>query len=372
MRRSLGKAVILTVLLPLLGWGATYQWHLLKSPSSLHVGQSALIQYECVFEGRAEEYSIKLNLKENPLYSIRILNQQDQVFKGNRVNTFNLLITPKRSGLLDIRLDGTVEYVSAGSIDYTAHLGRDNVSQRDVIVTKTVLPPFTFDARSNTVPLVGNITMRVETDRTEVRAHEPLHMSLILSGSGSLDRFRTYELVIPGVKIFSETPQYSLEPSREGYTGEVRQEFALVADRGYTIPPVVLNIFDTALSQSKILRSDPIKVEISEGYDPLSLLDPPNIGDKAAWKRYGMYVLLIASGAILGEVGRVLWKHRPRKKAKRFWDGAKTKKELVLMLALRGEKRYDPVIAALESDSIGLREAKKKLSTLTTDKEEIV
>ncbi len=368
MKRSLGRLIVL-ILLGANGWGGEYVWHLVKSPSTLHVGESALVQYDCAFKGSAAEYSVKLNLKETPQYGIRMLSQQDRVIKGDRLNTFNLLITPKQTGRMDVRLGGTVEYVSPGSIDYTAHLGRDNVSQRDVVVTKTLLPSFGFEALPNTAALVGNITMEVRTDKTEVRAHEPLHLSLILKGSGNLDAFGSYPLQIPGVKIFSEPPQYRLEPSSQGYTGEVRQEFALVADRGYTIPPIALNVFDTAQNRAKTLRSAPFKIAISEGYDPLSLLDTPNIGDKTAWKRYGLYLSLIALGAGLGEGGRWLWRRRPRRKTKARWDGAKTAKELAVLLALSGEKRYEPIIAEVENGSIGLSEAKKKLATLTTAKE---
>ena len=59
---------------------------------------------------------------------------------------------------------------------------------------------------------------------------------------------------------------------------------------------------------------------------------------------------------------------RPRRKRKQFYDDAKTTKELVMLLALTGEKHYEPMIGELEAGSIELREAKKKLDKLTTDK----
>lgn len=368
MKRSLGRLIMLMIL-SINGWGANYAWHLVKSPSSLYVGQSGLVQYECGFEGSAAEYSIKLNLKESPLYSIRILSQQDRVLKGNRVNTFNLLITPKQAGRIDVRLDGTIEYVAPGSIDYTAHLGRDNVSQRDVIVTRTVLPPFAVDALPNAAVLVGDIAMQVRTDKTEVRAYEPLHLSLILKGSGNLDLFRPYELVIPGVKVFFEAPQYRLEPSTQGYTGEVRQEFALVADKSYAIPSITIDIFDTAAQKSKRLQSDAVAIEVAQGFERSSLLDPPQFSDWSGLARYGLYGALVIAGAVVWEVLRRLWKLRPRRRAKRFWDEAATSKELAVVLALSGDKGYEGIIAALEAGEIGLGEAKKKLSTLTTDNE---
>lgn len=367
MKRSLGRIVMLMVLVSSCGWGINYQWHLVQSPKTLQVGQSALVQYECRYEGSAAEYSIKLNLHDNPQYALRVLAQQDRVVKGNRVNTFNLLLTPKQSGHIDVHVNGEMEYVSPGSIDYTAHFGRENVSQKDVIITKTTLPPFALDAQSNTTSLIGDIMMEVRTDRIQVRAHEPLHLSVLLRGSGNLDQASGYELNISGVKIFSEAPQKQLTPSPEGVSGEVRQEFALVAEKSYVIAPIQVRVFDTAHNRIKILRSEPITIRVDEGYDPASLLDVPNI-DRSAMKRYGIYIGLILFGVMLGEAVRRLWKHRPRRKVKQFYDDAKTVKELVMLLSLSGDKEYESIIAELEAGNIVLGEAKKKLGRLSTDK----
>jgi hypothetical protein len=59
---------------------------------------------------------------------------------------------------------------------------------------------------------------------------------------------------------------------------------------------------------------------------------------------------------------RWIWKYRPRKKSKHFWDEATTPKELVTLLALSGDKRYEKIIEALEAGTIELREAKKRLT----------
>jgi hypothetical protein len=357
------------LLLPLCGWAETYHWNLLEAPKSLRVGQSALARYECLFEGSAGEYSVKLNMKETPDYAVSILREKDQVVKGKKIDTFDLLITPKRSGSIEVNLDGVVQYFPAGAIDYSAHLGRDNFSKEDSVETKTLLPSFKLIAEPNNTALIGNITLEARMDHTTVRAYEPLHLSIFIKGSGNLDRFVPYELNISGVKVFAEPPQKSLSPSKDGYSGEIRQEFALVAEKPYVIPPMRLSVFDTVHNRMKILQSAPIQVEVSEGYDISSLLDAPDLTDTSTLKRYAFYAMLIAFGVLLGEMARRLWKHRPRRKAVQFWEKAGSRKELVLMLALSGDKCYDVIIDALETNTISLSEAKKKLSTLTIEKE---
>jgi hypothetical protein len=349
-------------------WGINYRWSVLESPQSLRVGQSGVIRYTCTFEGSAAEYSTKLKLVDNPLYSTSVLSQNTRVVQGKRTDTIDLLVAPKRSGVIEVQMTADVRYTSPGAIENTV-LGRDNLSREDISEEEVSLPAVSVRSQENNAALTGNITMEARVDRTKVRSHEPLHLSIIIKGSGNLEQFIPYELNISGVRVFAEPPQKSLSPSKDGFEGEVRQEFALVAEKSYVIPPFTLNLFDTVHNQSKLLKSEPIKVEINEGYDPSSLLDTPDLSDISTLKRYGYNLLLILFGIVLGEVGRRIWKHRPRRKTAQFWERAKNTKELILILALSGDKRYETIITALESNTIRLSEAKKKLSTLTTEKE---
>jgi hypothetical protein len=80
--------------------------------------------------------------------------------------------------------------------------------------------------------------------------------------------------------------------------------------------------------------------------------------------RYTLYAGLVMAGIVLGEVARRVWKMRPRRKRKQFYDEAKTSKELVMLLALSGERAYEPIIAELEAGTLDLKEAKKRLDQI--------
>lgn len=360
MRRSLGRLLFLWLASAALVWGATYQWKVLQSPQSLRVGQSGVVRYECTFSGSAVEYSIKLNLDDNPIYHASILTEHEKVVHGKRIQTFDVLITPKISGNIDIRINAIVRVTTLEAIENTV-LGRDNVGKDDIVEEKVTLPSVTLRADENTAALTGSITLEARVDHTRVRAHEPLHLSLFVRGSGNLDRFVPYELNISGVRVFAEPPQKLISPSAAGYEGEIRQEFALVAEKSYVIAPMSLSLFDTVDNEIKILRTAPIPIEVSGGYDPSTLLDPPDLSDTATLKRYVLYGSLVMLGVVMGEGFRRLWKHRPRRRGKHFWESAKTAKELVMLLSLSGDKNYDDVVGLLESGVIGLSEAKARL-----------
>lgn len=365
MKQSLGRIIGLVMMLNTMVLGMHYQWSVLESPQSLRVGQSGVIRYACSFEGSAAEYSTKLKLIDSPQYATSILSEKSQVTKGKRTDTIDLLVTPKTSGALTMQMRATIRYTSPGAVENTV-LGRDNLSKDDIKEEEVQLPVVSIKAEENNAALTGNITMETRVDSTSVRAHEPIHLSIIIKGSGNLDKFTPYTLNISRVKIFAEPPQKLFSPSKDGFTGEIRQEFALVAEKPYVIPPVSLNVFDTAQKRPKILQSAPVSIEISEGYNPSSLLDPPDVKDFAALKQYVLYGFLVLIGMALGQGARWAWKHRPRRRKKQWWDKIKTQKELILMLALDGDKRYEKILIDLETNAINLDEAKNKLNKLTS------
>jgi hypothetical protein len=256
-----------------------------------------------------------------------------------------------------------IRHTTFASIE-DASIGRDNVRKYDFNDEKVILPSVKIISVANTADLSGEITLHVTVDKIKVRAHEPVHLSLYVRGHGNLDQFIPYDLNISGVKDFSEPAYKDISLQEDGYDGEIRQEFALVADKNYVIPSFELSVFDTNTHKVKILRSQPITIEVEKGYVAGNLLDAPNLGDTNGWKRYGIYALFIVFGGILTEASRWLWTHRPVRKNKMFWDTAKTEKELSVILSLRADTRYEKVVTQLDEGKLTLKEAKKRLNEI--------
>jgi hypothetical protein len=360
MKRNLGKIIFLWFINTTLAWGTTYQWSVIEQPTSLRVNQSGMVRYTCTYDGSASEYSIKMQFVENGNYTASILSQEDKIIQGKRIQTVNVLITPKVAGDFELKPNAIISFTSLGAVENTV-LGRDNVGKDDVVETKVSLPSVKIHADENSIALTGKMSLEAHVDQPSVRGYEPLHLTIKVKGSGNLDQFIPYELNISGVKVFAEPPLKALTASRNGFEGEIVQEFALVARESYTIPPFSLSFFDTDKKQVVTLQTKPIGIEVGEGYEPSSLLDTPKVGDTTALKQYGMYTALVVFGILLGETARWLWKHRPRRKIKYFWDEAQSSKELILLLALSGDKRYDEVIRALEEGTMSLGEGKRRL-----------
>ncbi|MFA6188999.1 MAG: BatD family protein [Sulfuricurvum sp.] len=369
MKQSLGRIGLVWLLMLGSLHAAQYEWSVLKAPKDMHVGEGAIVRYQCLFDGSAGDYTVVFKPKDSQGYKASMVTQNDHVIGEKRILQFDVLITPVVAGDVTIKLEAMIRHTSFGSIE-DASIGRDNVRKYDFNDENVVLPSINIAVIANTADLSGEITFAVEVDKLKVRSHEPVHLSLYIRGHGNLNQFIPYDLNISGVKDFSEPPYRNLSLGENGYEGEIRQEFALVAERSYVIPPFSLSVFDTKTHKNKILRSQPIVIEVAKGYAPANLLDPLALNDSGAWKRYGMYALFVLLGVVLGEAVRKIWAHRPRRKSKGFWESAATAKELSVLLSMRGESRYASIIHMLDEGTVTLSEAKNKLKEIMSTNEE--
>lgn len=365
MKPTLGNIIILLTLLFSPLWGS-YEWKLLEHPTTLRVGQSGLIHYECAFDGSASEYSIQLLLENTPQYATSLLNQHTIMVKGKRIEVFELLLTPKVEGKLTFQPTAQVRFTTLGAVENTV-LGRDNLSKEDIVNTQTHLPPLTIDTHANEVTLNGHFTLEVHTDTQTLHPYQPLHLRITIKGEGNFDALPLFDLNLSEVKQFLQSPKKSLIPSKEGFVGEVTQEFALVSSHPYTIPALHLRYFDPTTQKIITLSTLPLPITIDEaGYTPDSLLDTPLPEPKSSLLSYLVYGGFIALGVALGEAVRWLWHHRPKRRQRFFWENASDAKSLIILLSLHPEKRYDAIITALESGTMRVSDAKRVL------KEEIV
>ncbi|MDD5211380.1 MAG: BatD family protein [Sulfuricurvum sp.] len=369
MKQSLGKVLLVCVWMVVSVNAAQYQWSVLKAPKELHVGEGAIVRYQCLFENSAGDYTVEFKPKNSQQYKASMVTQDDHVRNEKRILTFDVFVTPIMSGDITVNLDALIRHTTFASIE-DASIGRDNVRKYDFNDEKAILPSVKITSMANTANLSGEVTLQVSVDKVKVRAHEPVHLSLYIRGHGNLDQFIPYDLNISGVKDFSEPAYKELTLNEDGYEGEIRQEFALVAEKSYVIPPFSLSVFDTKSHTNKVFRSQGIAIEVEKGYVADNLLDAPALSNKNAWKRYGVYVFFVLLGVVLSEVARWLWMHRPRRKSKVFWDTASTEKELSVLLSLRADARYRDVIQMLDAGSLTLSEAKKKLRSFMRDNEE--
>ncbi len=106
----------------------------------------------------------------------------------------------------------------------------------------------------NNAELIGDFTIKVEAEKTEVHANEAVNVIVKVKGQGNLEDINSFKPHIDGVNIFDEKIQ--LENS------SLTQKLVFVGDHDFTIEPFVLTFFDTKTKQLKRIATQPIEITV--------------------------------------------------------------------------------------------------------------
>ncbi len=360
MKRNPGRGVMLWLLLGTLLCAAPYEWSVTAEKSVLYEHEGVAVTYRCRFADAGALYMIDFNPpRETERYRMELLGERERVDAGRRVNTFRFLLFPKGEGRLTLEFPLLMRKTTRASIENTV-IGRDNVEDLDFTDTPMQTPPLTLTVHSNPLLLTGRFTMQMTVGATEVKAFEPVQMSVTVQGEGNPDRLVPFTLDIPGVEVFSEPPEHRFERGEKGLKGSWTQRFALVGDRDFTIPPLRLEYFDSAAAAPRTLVSEARKVRVAppEAFEPLPEADA---AEPWRWEwSYLYYPLTFLAGLVAG-----LWvRLRPAGETKETdlqvrIASAKTPRQLAVVLTLHDAVRFAPLIEKLDSGGMGLSEGKK-------------
>jgi hypothetical protein len=341
---------------------APYRWSASISQEEAYLHEAVELRYLCRFDGTGALYTIDFDPpRETAAYRLKLLHESERIERGQRLNEYRFLLFPKEAGRLELEFPAVMRKTTRESIENTV-IGRDNVEELDFTDTPVRTPKLELEVKGHGLRLVGSYAMKTEVSAAEVRAYEPLHVTVTVTGEGNLDKLRPFTIEIPGAEVFSEVPESDFERSDKGLRGRWVQRFAVVASGDFTLPELTLDYFDTdAKRPAKIvIPAKPIRV--SAVYRPERLLDTAEKTPSWQWEwGYFYYLLTFVGGFLIGKWGRFgAKKEQGEGDFESRVRAAKTHGELAVVLAMRGDPRFGNLVEALEKEQIGLSEAKRK------------
>lgn len=140
--------------------------------------------------------------------------------------------------------------------------------------TETILtaPPVTIEARALPQPsppgfsgAVGSFSVTVAPGRSEVRAGEPLDLSITLTGTGNLDTLPALTVTLPeGIRRQESAVPVIVSSKREGRQATVTTKITLIPSRAgaFRFAPVRLIGFDPQKGRYGTVISNEIAVEV--------------------------------------------------------------------------------------------------------------
>ena len=111
--------------------------------------------------------------------------------------------------------------------------------------------------------LIGNFTLELDCDTTELNANEALHVTVRIEGEGNFEDIKPFKPFIEGVSVFEEKPLLEKE--------KWSQKITFVADGDFVIPPLTLEYFDLATKTARKLQTEPISIKIKNQHSPKEL-----------------------------------------------------------------------------------------------------
>ena len=206
MRQTLGSVlgVILLFMASMVYADEPYTWSLKSSKNSAYVNEAIALEYICDFQDQANLHVIELNIVgENEEYRLLSQGVNETIQDGKRRDTYRYVLFPKEAGQKEFRFKVLMRKTTKDSIEHSV-IGRDNVEDYSFIDQEVSLPLLSVEVLAHQEKMTGRFSMDVKLDKSEVKAYEPVHLDVKVSGEGDFDQMQGFKLVIDGVKIFSE------------------------------------------------------------------------------------------------------------------------------------------------------------------------
>jgi hypothetical protein len=362
MKRNPGRWIISIIFMAAVLSAAPYRWSASVSQKEAYLHEAVELRYLCRFDGTGALYTIDFDPpRETAAYRLKLLHESERIEGGHRINEYRFLLFPLETGKMELEFPVLMRRTTQESIENTV-IGRDNVEELDFSDTAIRTPKLALDVKGHGMRLVGSYAMEREVSATEVRAYEPLHVTVTVTGEGNLDKLQPFTLEIPGAEVFSEPPERNFERSDKGLRGRWVQRFAVVASEDFILPELTLDYFDTGTKKPEKIVVPAKPIRVSAVYRPETLLDTAE--EKVSWQwewGYLYYLLTFVSGFLIGKWGGFgAKKERGEGGFESRVRAAKTHGELAVVLAMRDDPRFENLIEALEEEQVGLAEAKRK------------
>lgn len=361
MRNSRIRLFVLFFVLSFEVFASSYEWKATTNKTSVYVNEAIYLHYSCEFSGRGELYVIDFNpIVSNENYTIKPFSQTSKILDGKRVNSYEYIAYIHKAGVVALEFDVVMKKTNQDSIENTV-IGRDNGEYEEFTKTFLKQKALTFDVKQTTSALVGSLDMKIKTKVDEVKVYEPFNLEVIIKGNANFEQLSSLKFELENVKVFTQKPVQQLELSKEDSSGVWSQRFAFVSDEDFVIPEFEIEYFDLKSKSKKSLFSKEIMVKVDKAYKKEELLDKEEEGFSIDYS-FIYYILTFIVGFL---VAKIKFKKEQKlsskeQKLQEKIDSVKSLDELVFILILQNQKKYEQLIKKIENKEItSLKEAKK-------------
>ncbi|MBW6489454.1 hypothetical protein [Sulfurimonas sp.] len=367
MKKNLGRVIlVLSIFLHVEIFASTYTWSAYANKTTAYVNEAVHLKYICKFDDGAQLVSIEFKpAGEYEKYLLKNLRESESIVDGKKISIYEFVLFAKVAGRVELEFETVMKQTTRDAIEEMV-IGRDNVKKEESVKKVLKQELLTLEVKETNNSLSGEFDIEVKKNEPRVKAYEPYHMQILIKGAGNFSAVKPIELKIEGVKVFAGDVVANYNLSKDGERGEWSQKFAFVSEKDFTIPDINIEYFNLISQKIESLGVDAINVKVEGGFSKEELLDEAEQESFKFDYSYLNYMLVFIVGFLCAKIK--IKKSTASKDKKEIFhqkiDEAKSLDELMIILVLSGEKRYEKIIFEIESKKLTSLKSAKKISKL--------
>ncbi len=280
-------------------------------------------------------------------------NVPNIIKEGYNIYTLNYLITPQVAGDIEIqpaRMDiGLLKYKQKNTLRFERVKYKSLFSNPLKIKVKS-LP--------ENITLFGDYNISALIDKREIRANEPVNLTLKIEGIGNIDEIEDFVIKNENAEVFSDTPKRKNAFETDRNFSVMTQKFAFVSDRNFTIEPIFLKFFDSKTKKIKTISTKKIHITVKGSSSKKhTLLYKENKREFYKERNFAFLALISIGSFFLGVAITLFWTKRKKRK-KIFIDpqieikkSKNLKSLLQILLPYSGKsKEIDKIVKKIEEN----------------------
>ncbi len=273
------RIIILINMFLIMGFGATFNFKLNKEKAYLNEPLIATftLQFskdENIIDFKPFEFNAKDIVAKN-------IEESNSTLKGNILQKrFKVILYPKRVG--DIYIPQQRVKVA------TKDAKLQQISWKSIFSKESLISVKNIPKSTN---IAGNLYLKAKVDKRVYSAKKPIKFTITIYGKGDLESLKPFKLNLKEQTLFAQEPKTTQSIKNGKIYNKYTQEFAIVADRNFTIPKITFSYFNTDTQMIEKLVTKPIKIAIK------GTKNSDNRG-KILYTIFGFLIGLIASSLI--------------------------------------------------------------------------
>lgn len=211
----------------------------------------------------------------------------------------------------------------------------------------------------NGVDLVGDMNISMDVEKTKVSSNEPVNATITLRGVGNFEDVGSIKPFIPNVSVFEDDAKIENLIKNGSYGSVYTKKIAFISDGNFTIPAVAIKYFDTKTDRIKVIKTEPVPIEVTgaaaakKADEPLTMQKPSAEPKNETAKSDGnvSYLYLIISlfaGFVLGIVVMLLKPILKKRKTTLQISSNDTKAILLRLMEFKEDAEVKEMIEILE------------------------